>query len=66
MLNGILSFGVPTRFGEFLSMKFVSMSNQSCQPRAKIVRINSNKPLYYPFIVSVNKCGRLVYAFQIN
>ena len=38
-------------------IKCVSLNNQPCQARSRLVNINSNELLYYPFIVSVNKCG---------
>ena len=56
MFIGLLSFGVPTRFGDWLATKCVSMSNQPYQPRPAIVNINSHEPLYYPFTISINKC----------
>ena len=34
------------------------LSIQPCQHRSAIVGIHSNERLYYPFSVSVNKCGR--------
>ena len=50
-------------FGESLvsnskgRLKFISLNNQPSQARPTLVNINSNQPLYYPFTVSVNKCG---------
>ena len=39
-------------------IKCVSLNNQPCQARSRLVNINSNELLYYPFTVSVNKyCG---------
>ena len=37
--------------------KFVCLNNRPCQARPTLVDINSNDPLFYPFIVSVNKFG---------
>ena len=50
-------------FGELLffnlkrPIKCVSLNNQPCETKPTIVNINSNKTLFYPFTVSVNKCG---------
>ena len=35
----------------------VSLNNQPCQARLTLVNINSNQLLYYPYTVSINKCG---------
>ena len=37
------------------SLKCVSMNNQECKTRAKIININSNEPVFYPFSVKVKK-----------
>ena len=37
--------------------KCVSMNNQECKIRPEILNINSNKPLFHPYIVNINKCG---------
>ena len=31
------------------------MCNKECQIRKKIININNNEPLFYPFSISVNK-----------
>ena len=33
------------------------MNNQECRTRTKIININSNEPVFYPFSIKVNKCG---------
>ena len=33
------------------------MNNQTCKVRPKIVDINRNSPLFYPFNIKVNKCS---------
>ena len=35
----------------------VSMNNQECEVRPKIVDINSNNPMFYPFSIKINKCS---------
>ena len=39
------------------SLECVSMKNQECKARPKIVDINSNNPIFYPFIIKINKCS---------
>ena len=38
-------------------VKCVSLNNQPCKARPPIVNVNFDKTLFYPFTVSVNKCG---------
>ena len=38
------------------ALNCVSMNNQKCKVRPKIVDINSNSPKFYPFSIKVNKC----------
>ena len=37
-------------------LKCVSMNNQECRIRPKIINVNSNKPSFYPYSIKVNKC----------
>ena len=39
------------------ALNCVSMNNQKCKVRPKIVDINSNSPMFYPFSIKVNKCS---------
>ena len=39
------------------SLECVSKSNQECKTRTKIIDINNNEPIFYPFSIKVNKCG---------
>ena len=32
------------------------MKNQECKARPKIVNINSNNPIFYPFSIKINRC----------
>ena len=40
-----------------VALNCVSMNNQKCKVRPKIVDINSNNPMFYPFSIKVNKCS---------
>ena len=33
------------------------MNNQECKVRTKIININNNEPVFYPFSIKVNKCS---------
>ena len=39
------------------SLECISMNNQECNTRTKIININKNEPVFYPFSIKVNKCG---------
>ena len=64
MFIGLLSACTIGQFAESLvsnlkgPIKYVSLNNQPCQIRPEIGNINADKTLFYPFTVSVNKCGR--------
>ena len=38
-------------------LKCVSMTNQECRARPKIIDINNNEPVPYPYSIKVNKCS---------
>ena len=33
------------------------MNNQECKPRPKMIDINNNEPVFYPYSIRVNKCS---------
>ena len=39
------------------TLSCVSLKNQECKVRPKIVDIDSDNPLFYPFSIKVNKCS---------
>ena len=39
------------------ALNCVSMNNQECTVRPKIVDNNRNNPMFYPFSIKVNKCS---------
>ena len=39
------------------SLECVSMNNQECKTRTKMININNNEPVFYPFSIKVNKCS---------
>ena len=40
------------------SLECVSMNKQEFKTRTKIININNNEPMFYPFRIKVNKCSR--------
>ena len=63
MFIGLLNACTTRSFGESLASNFeghikcVSLNNCQCQAGQTLIITNSAEPLYYPFTVSVNKCG---------
>ena len=35
----------------------ISMKNQECKIRPKIINVNSNEPVFYPFTIRISKCS---------
>ena len=38
------------------SLECTSMNNQECKARPKIIDVNNNEPVFYPYSIKVNKC----------
>ena len=39
------------------SLECISMNNQECKARPKIINVNNNEPVFYTYIIKVNKCS---------
>ena len=39
------------------SLKCISINNQECKVRPKIINVNSNEPIFYPYSISTSKCS---------
>ena len=39
------------------TLECVSMNNLECKTRTKIININNNEPVVYPFNIKVNRCS---------
>ena len=39
------------------SLEYVSMSNQECKARPKVIDVNSNEPVFYPYSIKKSKCS---------
>ena len=35
----------------------ISIKNQECKTRLQVISFNSNKPIFYPFSIKINKCS---------
>ena len=46
-------FSIATSVG----LKYVSKVNQKCMSRHKIIDVNNNEPIFYPYSIKVNKCS---------
>ena len=46
-------FSIATSVG----LKYVSKINQKCMSRHKIIDVNNNEPIFYPYSIKVNKCS---------
>ena len=40
------------------SLECISMNNQECKARPKIIALNNNEPMFYPYSIKVNKYTR--------
>ena len=40
------------------ALQCVSMKSQECKTRPKIIDVNSNEPVFYPYSIKVNKYSR--------
>ena len=39
------------------ALKCISLNNQACKVRPKIVDVSSNNPIFYSFSVKINRCS---------
>ena len=42
------------------SLECMSMINQKCMSRPKIIDINANEPVFYPYSIKVNNAAEVV------
>ena len=47
-------------------LECVSMINQECKIRTKIIDNNNNEPTFYPFDINVNKCSNNISCNNVN
>ena len=39
------------------SLSYISMNNQECKTRPRVVLVNRDKPVFFPFSVKTSKCS---------
>ena len=39
------------------SLKFMSMNSKKCMSRPKIIDLNPNEPIFFPYSIKINKCS---------
>ena len=39
------------------SLECISVNNQECKARPKIINVNNDEPVFYPYSIKVNKCS---------
>ena len=44
-------------FTKASSLSCISMNNQAYKARPKIINVNSNNPVFYPFSIKTSKCS---------
>ena len=40
-----------------IPLSCISMSNQECKTRSKIINVNGNEPVFFPFSTETSKCS---------
>ena len=53
-------------FGGSIATKSVYLNNEPCQVRPRLIDVNSNEPIYHPFVVSTNKLKEIVTLLMIH
>ena len=59
MLRKLVTIAI-TFFNLFLaanSLECILMNNQECKTRPKLIDVNANEPVFYPYSIKVNKCS---------
>ena len=44
-------------FTKAITLSCISMKNQECKTRLRVVNVNSNNPIFYPFGIKTSKCS---------
>ena len=57
MLKKSFFLGLPILSNFTNALDCISMKNQEFKIRPKIININSNNPIFYPFSIKINKCS---------
>ena len=54
LINLVINFFNALKVNSF---KCMSMINQKCMSRPKIIDVNANEPVFYPYSIKINKCS---------
>ena len=57
LIKKVISLGLAILSNFTNALDYISMKNSECKVRPKIININSNNPMFYPFSVKINKCS---------
>ena len=58
MLKKFFFFGLTVLSSSITgALNCISINNQECKVRPKIVDASSNNPIFYPFSVKINRCS---------
>ena len=54
LINLVINFFIALKVN---SLECMSVINQKCMPRPKIIDVNANEPVFYPYSIKINKCS---------
>ena len=57
LIKKVFFFGLTVVSNFTNALDCISMKNQQCKVRPEIISINSDNPMFYLFIIKVNKCN---------
>ena len=46
-----------SNFTNAIPLICISMKNQECKTKSKVIKVNSNNPIFYPFSIKTSKCS---------
>ena len=66
LIKKVLFLGLTILSNFANALDCISMKNQECKVRPKIINIDSNNPMFYPSSIKVNKCMVIVIILMIH
>ena len=46
-----------SNFTNAIPLNCISMKNQECKRRPRVINVNSNNPIFYPLSIKMSKCS---------
>ena len=46
-----------SNFTNAIPLICISMKNQECKTKSKVIKVNSNNPIFYPFSIKTSNCS---------